>query len=111
MDATCAILPLMLVHTVIGGSSAVGRAILLAIGKVRQFTLSVLIAGIANVILSFAFVRFCHLGLRGIILGTIVAVTARCGVWMPWYTLRVLNREAAPAEESILQTIPPAHLP
>jgi O-antigen/teichoic acid export membrane protein len=111
MDATCAILPLMLVHTVIGGSSAVGRAILLAIGKVRQFTLSVLIAGIANVILSFAFVRFCHLGLRGIILGTIVAVTARCGVWMPWYTLRVLNREAAPAEESILQTIPPTHLP
>jgi len=111
MDATCAILPLMLIHTVIGGSSAVGRAILLAIGKVRQFTLSVLIAGIANVILSFSFVRFCHLGLKGIILGTIVAVTARCGVWLPWYTLRVLNREAAPAEESILQTIPPAHLP
>jgi O-antigen/teichoic acid export membrane protein len=94
MDATCAILPMMLIHTVIGGSSAVGRAILLAIGKVRAFALSVLIAGIANVVLSYSFVRFCHLGLRGIILGTIVAVVARCAIWTPWYTLRVLDREA-----------------
>ncbi len=110
MDATCAILPLMLIHTVIGGSSAVGRAILLAIGKVRAFALSVLIAGIVNVALSFTFVRFCHLGLRGIILGTIVAVTGRCAIWMPWYTLRVLKRETMPAEAPILQTMPPAHL-
>jgi O-antigen/teichoic acid export membrane protein len=110
MDATCAILPLMLIHTVVGGSSAVGRAILLAIGKVRAFALSVLIAGIANVVLSFTFVRFCHLGLRGIILGTIVAVTARCALWMPWYTLRVLKRENTLAEASIPQTLPPAHL-
>jgi len=110
MDATCAILPLMLIHTVIGGSSAVGRAILLAIGKVRAFALSVLIAGVVNVALSFTFVRFFHLGLRGIILGTIVAVTGRCAIWMPWYTLRVLKRETMPAETPILQTIPPAHL-
>lgn len=110
MDATCAILPLMLIHTVIGGSSAVGRAILLAIGKVRQFTLSVLIAGIANVVLSFSFVRFCHLGLRGIVLGTIVAVTARCAIWLPWYTLRVLKQEITPSDASILATPPPAHL-
>jgi O-antigen/teichoic acid export membrane protein len=112
MDDTCRILPMMLIHTVIGGSSAVGRAILLAIGKVRAFTLSVLVAGIANVLLSFTFVRFCHLGLRGIILGTIVAVTARCAIWMPWYTLRVLNRESDSAERlPLLQTLPPAPLP
>lgn len=110
MDPTLAILPLVLIHTVIGGSSAVGRSILLAIGKVRPFTLSVLIAGIANVILSFSFVRFFHLGLAGIILGTIVAVTARCGIWMPWYTLRMLNRQIAPAEMPRLQPLPPAHL-
>ena len=103
MDATCAILPLMLIHTVIGGSSAVGRAILLAIGKVRPFALSVLIAGIANVALSFTFVRFCHLGLRGIVLGTIVAVTARFALWMPWYTLRVLKRESTYAEPLIAE--------
>jgi O-antigen/teichoic acid export membrane protein len=110
MDATRAILPLMLIHTVIGGSSAVGRSVLLAIGKVRPFTASVLIAGIANVILSFTFVYFFHMGLKGIILGTIIAVTVRCAFWMPWYTLRVLNRQTGPEEAPILETIPPAHL-
>ena len=110
MDATRAILPIMLIHTVIGGSSAVGRSVLLAIGKVRPFTVSVLIAGIANVILSFSFVYFFHMGLQGIILGTIVSVTARCGLWMPWYTLRVLNRQTGSEEAPILETIPPAHL-
>ena len=110
MAATCAILPMMLIHTVVGGSSAVGRSILLAIGKVRPFTLSVLIAGIANVVLSYLFVRYGHMGLPGIVLGTIVAVTARCAIWMPWYTLRVLNQDLPPTESPILQSLPPAHL-
>jgi O-antigen/teichoic acid export membrane protein len=110
MPATCAILPLMLIHTIVGGSSAVGRSILLAIGKVRPFTVSVLIAGVANVVLSFAFVRYGHLGLRGIVLGTIVAVTGRCAIWMPWYTLRVLNREMPAIDLPILRSLPPAHL-
>jgi O-antigen/teichoic acid export membrane protein len=110
MPLTCAILPMVLIHTVIGGSSAVGRSILLAIGKVRPFTASVLIAGVANVVLSYSFVRYGHLGLRGIVLGTIVAVTARCALWLPWYTLRILKREIAPDEAPILQTLPPAHL-
>jgi O-antigen/teichoic acid export membrane protein len=111
MDATCAILPFMLIHTVIGGSSAVGRAVLLAIGKVRPFTVSVLIAGVANVILGFSFVYFFpRLGLRGIVLGTIIAVTGRCAVWLPWYTLRVLKKQGVPEEAPILETIPPAHL-
>ncbi len=110
MPATCAILPLMLIHTVVGGSSAVGRSILLAIGKVRPFTISVLIAGIANVALSFIFVRYGRMGLPGIVLGTIVAVTARCAIWMPWYTLRVLSRDISPSDPPIFQSLPPAHL-
>ncbi|HEX4054311.1 MAG TPA: MATE family efflux transporter [Tepidisphaeraceae bacterium] len=110
MAATCAILPMMLIHTVVGGSSAVGRSILLAIGKVRPFTVSVLIAGVANVVLSYSFVRYGHMGLRGIVLGTIVAVTGRCAIWMPWYTLRVLSREIAPSDTPILESLPPAHL-
>ncbi len=105
MQATCALLPFVLIHTTIGGSSAVGRSILLAIGKVRAFTISVLIAGIANVFLSFSFVRYFHLGLRGIVLGTICAVAARCGIWLPWYTLRVLNREIELDESPILETV------
>jgi O-antigen/teichoic acid export membrane protein len=111
MPITCQILPLMLIHTVIGGSSSVGRSILLAIGKVRPFTASVLIAGVANVILSYCFVRYGHLGLRGIVLGTIVAVAGRCAIWLPWYTLRVLKRELAQEQTPILQTLPPAPIP
>lgn len=109
MAPTCAILPLMLIHTVVGGSSAVGRSILLAIGKVRPFTISVLIAGVANVVLSYSFVRYGHMGLPGIVLGTIVAVTGRCAIWMPWYTLRVLNQDISPTDPPILQSFPPAH--
>src|SRR5204863_3463039 len=90
MPETRAILPLVLVHTIIGGSSAVGRSILLGMGKVKPFTASVLVAGVSNVILSYIFVRHMGLGLKGIVLGTIVAVVARCAVWMPWYVLRGL---------------------
>ena len=94
MPATRAILPLVLIHTVVGGSSAVGRSILLGMGRVRAFTISVLLAGVTNVLLSYIFVRHLNLGLRGIVFGTIVVVVARAGLWMPWYVLRTLRREA-----------------
>jgi len=93
MPATRAILPLVLIHTVVGGSSAVGRSILLGMGKVKAFTIAVLVAGISNVILSYCFVVYLNLGLVGIILGTIVVVVARCAIWMPWYVNKSL-REA-----------------
>lgn len=88
MPATQAILPLVMVHTVAGGSSAIGRSILLAIGRVRAFTIAALLAGAGNVLVSALLVAFTDLGLRGVILGTILAVVARCLVWMPWYVLR-----------------------
>src|SRR5678815_5674396 len=90
MPETRAILPLVLIHTVVGGSSAVGRSILLGMGKVKPFTASVLMAGVGNVVLSYGFVVFCGWGLTGIVLGTIIAVVARAGIWMPWYVLRTL---------------------
>jgi len=90
MPATVAILPLMLINTVIGGSGAVGRSVLLATGKVRAFTVSVLVAGAINVVTAYVFVVYAHMGLRGIVFGTIVAVVARCVLWMPWYILRSL---------------------
>lgn len=88
-----AILPLMMLHLVIGGSSAVGRSILIGIGKAKPLTIAVLLGGATNVAFSFGFVKFGHMGLRGIVLGTIVAVTARCAIWMPWYVMKELNRE------------------
>lgn len=87
------ILDLVLVGTVIGGSSAVGRSVLIGMGKVRAFTTAALLAGAANVLASYCFVRYGHLGLRGILYGTVLAVTARCALWMPWYVLRTLGRE------------------
>jgi len=101
MTATRAILPLVLIHTVIGGSSAVGRSILLGMGKVKPFTISVLIAGVSNVILSYIFVRYLHLGLKGIVLGTILAVVGRCAIWMPWYVSRCLKQPADFSDETI----------
>jgi O-antigen/teichoic acid export membrane protein len=92
MPQTLEILPIVLVNTIIGGSGAVGRSVLLAMGKVRAFSASVVTAGFVNLILSFVFVRFLHLGLIGIILGTIVAVVGRCAVWMPWYLHRCLKK-------------------
>jgi len=36
-------------------------------------------------------VKYLHWGLRGIVLGTIVAVMGRCALWMPWYVMRTLR--------------------
>lgn len=91
MAATRVILPLVLIHTVIGGSSGVGRSILLGMGKVKPFAAAALVSGVANVLLSYCFVRFGGMGLYGIILGTILAVVARAGIWMPWYVLKTLR--------------------
>lgn len=99
MPATQAILPLVLIHTVIGGASGVGRSILIAMGRARAYTVAALLAGAANVLLSFIFVKYCNMGLRGIVLGTIIVVVARCGLWMPWYVFRVTatSRASDPA--------------
>ncbi len=86
------ILDLVLAGTVIGGSSAVGKSVLIGMGKVHAFTVSALLAGALNVIASYGFVKFGGCGLRGILYGTLVAVIARCVLWMPWYVLRTLNR-------------------
>jgi len=99
MPLTQAILPLILIHTVVGGSSAVGRSILLGMGKVKPFTIAVLIAGVSNVILSYSFVRFGGLGLKGVVLGTICAVVGRCAIWQPWYVWKCL-RESGKSEDS-----------
>lgn len=105
LPMTLTILPMVLIHTVVGGSSAVGRSILLAVGKVKPFTAAVLTAGICNVILSYSFVRFFGMGLKGIVLGTIVAVVGRCAIWMPWYVLRTLKRaELSSAAEPVTLT-------
>lgn len=101
MPGTRAILPLVLICTTLGGASSVGRSILLAVGKAKVFAISVLIAGAVNVVCSYFFVHNAHLGLQGILLGTVVAVVGRCVFWMPWYVwITLRNQELAnPPEE------------
>jgi O-antigen/teichoic acid export membrane protein len=89
-EETRAILPLVLVNSVIGGSSAVGRSILLGAGRVRALAIAALASGAANVVCSYSFVRMGGAGLRGIVLGTSVALIGRCLLWMPWYVLKTL---------------------
>ena len=93
MPATQALLPLMLANSVIGGSSAVGRSILLGAGRLRPLAAAALASGAANVLCSYAFVRFGNGGLRGIVLGTSVALVGRCALWMPWYVLKTLRSD------------------
>ena len=69
-----------------------GALILLAVGKAKAFAISVLVAGVVNVICSYCFVHYLHWGLNGIVLGTVVAVVGRCGIWMPWYITASLRR-------------------
>ena len=95
LEQTMAILPLVLIHTVVGGASIVGRSILLAMNKVAAFTGSVLMAGTLNVLLSVYLVHRGW-GLGGVVAGTIFAVACRCGIWMPWYVMRCLNRAETP---------------
>jgi O-antigen/teichoic acid export membrane protein len=91
MPITRTILPLVLIHTTIGGSAMVGRSVLLSAGKFTPFANSVLVAGAINVFFSYLFVKHFQLGLRGIIYGTIIAVVVRCVLWMPWYVMRTLR--------------------
>ncbi|MGB7161238.1 MAG: MATE family efflux transporter, partial [Tepidisphaeraceae bacterium] len=93
LPATRAILPLVLVSTVVGGSGMVGRSILIGIGKVKPFTIAAIVAGVANVALGFVFVKFFGLGLRGIVFATMIVVVARAGLWLPWYVMRTLREK------------------
>ncbi len=92
MPATRAILPLVLIHTVAGGSAMVGRSILIGTGRAKAFTIAVLIAGVLNVLLGYLFVTRFGWGLNGIILATIIAVVGRCILWQPWYVWRCLSK-------------------
>ena len=99
LPATRAILKLVLIHTVIGGSSAVGRSILLGMNKVCAFTYAVLIAAVINVILSYGFVHYAHPGIERRGVGNHHRGGGACGIWMPWYVLaRFKQAEERPIE-------------
>ncbi len=83
LPATRAILPLILVHTVLGSAAGVGRATLVAVGRAKAYAVVVLLGGLLNVALSLLFVRL-GMGIGGVVLGTVVSVGVRCLVALPW---------------------------
>jgi len=91
MPAAQAILPWVMIHTVIGGAASVGRSVLFGIGRIKAYAVAAIIGGIANVVLATILVTQTNLGLKGIVLATVITVTIRCAFWMPWYTLRALR--------------------
>jgi O-antigen/teichoic acid export membrane protein len=95
MAATQAILPLVLLHTILGSSGGVGRSTMLAMGKAGTYAASVLAGGLLNIGLSLALV-YAGWGLVGVVLGTVISVTIRCLFWMPWYIRRSLGRPSLP---------------
>ena len=92
LPAAQAVLPLVLLHTVLGGSGGVGRSVLLAAGKAKPYAAAVLITGVAHVVLSYVFVRYLGWGLQGVAAGTVAAAVGLCVAWQPWYVLRTLRR-------------------
>jgi O-antigen/teichoic acid export membrane protein len=91
MPQTSSLLPGMLLAAIFGGVGTVGRAILIAINRVKAYSASVLLAGFANAVLCFVFLKWTNYGLGGIVLALLIVVFARAVIWMPWYVLRALR--------------------
>lgn len=90
---TMAILPLVLCHTVIGGTGGVARSVMLGIGRFRAFTIISIGCGALNAVLGAIFVLGFGLGLRSLVCATIISVALRVAVLMPWYILRTLREK------------------
>jgi O-antigen/teichoic acid export membrane protein len=101
LPQTRAILPWVLAHTVLGGTAAVGRSMLIGIGRIRAYTTAALIGGVVNVVLAIVLVTQTNLGLLGVIGATLFTVGVRCVIWMPWFTLRAIQEVAAKPKVSI----------
>jgi len=92
MAATQQILYLVLIHTIVGGSAAVGRSILIGTGRSAAYTVAAVAGGIVNVMLGIWLGYGLGLGLEGVVLGTVTAVVLRCAIWQPWYVLRSIRK-------------------
>lgn len=97
------LVPLVLVHTVIGGSSGVGRAVILAAGRYRTYAGVALGFGLVNLAGAATVLWGTGWGVKGVVGVTVATVAVRCGIWMPWYvwrTLRAFRAEAPGAADS-----------
>ncbi len=87
LPATRAILPWVLLHTILGSAAGVGRATLIAVGRPGLYAGIVLVAGLVNAGISVGLVHFGW-GIRGVIAGTVISVALRCLIALPWAIAR-----------------------
>lgn len=92
---TLQLLPFVMIHTAIGGASGVGRAVLLGMGRAKALAAAALVAGVCNVALAWTLVGPLGFDVWGVVYATILTVTLRCAVWMPWYVLRATRMSPA----------------
>lgn len=95
LPMTRAILPWILIHTIIGASALPARAVMLGMGHFKAYTISALVGGVSNLILAVTFLHTTSWGIRSVIYATILTVGIRCLIWMPIYVLTITdpNRE------------------
>lgn len=101
------ILAMVMVHTVIGGTSVTGRAVLLGGGHVRAYTIAAIIAGVCNVVLAYLFLAVFGWGAVGVVVATILVTAVRCGIWMPWFVLRKLDENDRAVTTHLAETARP----
>lgn len=103
LPQTQAMLPWIMVHTVIGASAMPARAVLLGMGHFKVYAIAALAGGMANLILAVIFLVTTSWGIYAIIYATILTVSIRCLIWMPAYVLVVTNPDRA---KNFLQSQP-----
>jgi O-antigen/teichoic acid export membrane protein len=94
-------LGLVLLHTIIGGTAGIGRSVLLGMGKIQAYTISALLGGLLNIALVFLFAFWFQWHIAGLIVATILSVTIRCAIWMPWYVMRSIRTRERDLAHSI----------
>ena len=94
LPATRAILPLVLLHTILGSAAGVGRATLIAAGRAGSYAAVVLVGGAVNVIVSVLLV-WAGWGIYGVVTGTVLSVALRCLIALPWLVRRATREQRA----------------
>ena len=61
-----------------------GYEVLVALAKVREAVVASFIGGIVNIVLSIVLARYAGLGILGVALGTMISLTVKNSVYMPW---------------------------
>lgn len=81
---TSRVLLWLMVSLIASIPAIMGYQVLFALGKLKEATITTFCGGILNIFLSIFFVKYVHLGLMGIALGTIITLSLKNSFYMPY---------------------------